>query len=452
MIRILIADDEELERRALRYIIDSSEFGAHVQIEEASNGNEALEKGRAERYDAFFLDVKMPGLDGLGAAEALRGAGVLSPIVILSAFDTFEYAQKAIRLGVYEYLLKPASSEEVISALRRSLDAGREVESLARRRQESLQAIDEARLRISRTFTSQIVSGNMESATAAEFEKVWELETAPRSALVCRLSGADRRSSAGQASDDPTGASPGTLGLAAALLDAARIAAERVAGESGCRLSGGLGGDALSFVLYGGICPEGNGHRRSGTEPLKPYVDAMREALRSLASVEPLFGVAGPSLDDAALLLERAAEGARLASISSTLVRLEPLVRADAPETLRFSSRVRAPRTAGLRALEYIQREYAHDFSLSDVAATLAVSPFHLSRAISRELGIGFSELLNRVRINKAKEILLGGGSVKEASYLVGFSDQAYFTRVFRKFEGTTPRGFLDSTAKKYKR
>ncbi len=85
-------------------------------------------------------------------------------------------------------------------------------------------------------------------------------------------------------------------------------------------------------------------------------------------------------------------------------------------------------------------------------AEMLGVNSFHLSHAISKELGIGFSELLRRVRINKAKELMIGGGSIKEASYLVGFSDQAYFTRVFKKLEGINPRQFIEQTAKKYKK
>jgi AraC-like DNA-binding protein len=55
------------------------------------------------------------------------------------------------------------------------------------------------------------------------------------------------------------------------------------------------------------------------------------------------------------------------------------------------------------------------------------------------------------VRINKAKELIAGGANIKEASYMVGFSDQAYFTRVFKKLEKMTPRSFSDKCAKKYK-
>jgi AraC-like DNA-binding protein len=93
-----------------------------------------------------------------------------------------------------------------------------------------------------------------------------------------------------------------------------------------------------------------------------------------------------------------------------------------------------------LRALDILRENCAGEWSLETLAKELGVSPFHLSHMLSRELGMGFSELLQRLRIGKAKEILAGGGSAKEASYLLGFSDQAYFTKVFKKLEGRTRR------------
>jgi two-component system response regulator YesN len=105
-----------------------------------------------------------------------------------------------------------------------------------------------------------------------------------------------------------------------------------------------------------------------------------------------------------------------------------------------------------MKALDYIKSGYSKELTLVSAAEALGVNSFHLSHAISRELGIGFSELLGRVRINRAKELMAGGGSIKEASYLVGFSDQAYSTRVFKKFEGQNPKQYIQQTAKKYKK
>ncbi|MEN6477958.1 MAG: helix-turn-helix transcriptional regulator, partial [Rectinema sp.] len=73
-------------------------------------------------------------------------------------------------------------------------------------------------------------------------------------------------------------------------------------------------------------------------------------------------------------------------------------------------------------------------------------------RMIAKELGMGFSDFLTHLRMERAKELLLTGASVKEASLLVGYRDQAYFSRVFRKSEGTNPVDFLALTARKYRK
>ncbi|HWP68448.1 MAG TPA: response regulator, partial [Rectinemataceae bacterium] len=187
MARILIADDEDLERTALRFIIAGSGLEPEFHIDEARNGHEALEFCGSGNYDIIFLDIKMPGLDGLRTAEELRKAGILTPIVIISAFDTFEYAQKAIRLGVYEYLLKPAGADEVVSALRRSLEWSREPEALSRKRDESISAISGAIKRLEASLAAQMKSGRLDEAATREFENLSSLEGLSRSVIVFRI-------------------------------------------------------------------------------------------------------------------------------------------------------------------------------------------------------------------------------------------------------------------------
>jgi two-component system response regulator YesN len=83
------------------------------------------------------------------------------------------------------------------------------------------------------------------------------------------------------------------------------------------------------------------------------------------------------------------------------------------------------------------------DISLAQAAAALRVSPSHLSRTIRAAAGAGFSEVLARMRFEKARELLRSGSSVKEASAEVGFKDPAYFARVFRRLAGMSPTEFL---------
>lgn len=457
MARILIADDEDLERAALRFIINGSGLEPEFHIDEARNGHEALELGKAGHYNVIFLDVKMPGLDGLGTAEALRKSGVLAPIVIISAFDTFEYAQKAIRQGVYEYLLKPASADEVLSALKRSLEANREPESLSRKKEESLTAIFEAARKLEDSLAAQMKAGYLDAASAREYENLASLADLSRSVITFRVHA--------------------TPGMAAASMERVyadiAVAAARKIAVGNCRKIITASDEEYGFILLYGLEPGAapSGDTRTGAaeterpdsasggfqknlrrDPLWPIVEEAGRKLWDSAPCILLCGLAGPSREDAGILFSRALEGVGLASADCPAVRLTPIPRKGEGDLLHMRAADASPRSLGMKALDYIKSGYSKELSLVSAADALGVNPFHLSHVISRELGIGFSELLGRVRVNRAKELMAGGGSIKEASYLVGFSDQAYFTRVFKKLEGQNPKQFIQEAAKKYKK
>ena len=458
MARILIADDEDLERAALRFIINGSGLEPEFLIDEARNGHEALELGKAGHYDAIFLDVKMPGLDGLGAAEALRKAGILVPIVIISAFDTFEYAQKAIRQGVYEYLLKPASADEVLSALKRSLEANREPESLSKKKEESITAISEAARKLESALTAQMKAGGLDAATVREYENLASLTDLSRSMIIFKVHTA-----------------PGTAAVSTkkAYVDLALVAARKFAIRH-CRKIIAAANEEYGFIFLYGLeigtatsedarvgsaetkkneLASGGFQKNLRGDPLWPFVEGAGSDLWDSAPCLLLCGLAGPSREeDADILFERALEGSRLASTDCPAVRLAPIPRKGEGGLLQMNAADASPRSLGMKALDYIKSGYSRELSLVSAADALGVNPFHLSHVISKELGIGFSELLGRVRINRAKELMAGGGSIKEASYLVGISDQSYFTRVFKKFEGQNPKQYILQAAKKYKK
>ncbi|HVA89764.1 MAG TPA: response regulator [Chloroflexota bacterium] len=132
MLRLLIADDEDLVRRGLATLIDR-EAGDLEIIGVAADGLEALALAREGRPDIMLTDIRMPGLGGLQLIQQLRPEFPNLRYVILSGYDEFEYARQAISLGVAEYLLKPVDPDDLLSTLRRMVG---EIE--AERRQERL--------------------------------------------------------------------------------------------------------------------------------------------------------------------------------------------------------------------------------------------------------------------------------------------------------------------------
>lgn len=111
MIRALIADDEPLAREALRDALAAT--GGVEVVAECANGVEAAEAIRRLRPDVAFLDIDMPELNGLAAAEA----ATQTQVVFVTAYD--DYAVEAFALEAIDYLLKPIDEKRVAEALRR---------------------------------------------------------------------------------------------------------------------------------------------------------------------------------------------------------------------------------------------------------------------------------------------------------------------------------------------
>ena len=120
-IKLLIADDEDFIRNGMgNYIMSHSQRIDKIYL--AANGQEALELILLHKPDLMLLDVQMPKMDGLQVMEEARKSGSLPKTIILSGFDEFRYAQKAIRFGVEDYMLKPCRSTEIMERIDKIID------------------------------------------------------------------------------------------------------------------------------------------------------------------------------------------------------------------------------------------------------------------------------------------------------------------------------------------
>ena len=106
MNRVFIADDEMWIIIGLKKLIEKSGLPFQV-IGEANNGVAALEEIEEKKPDVLFTDIRMPGYNGLELMEKLNGKGLSPKVVFISGYADFEYAQSAIRLGAFDYLIKP---------------------------------------------------------------------------------------------------------------------------------------------------------------------------------------------------------------------------------------------------------------------------------------------------------------------------------------------------------
>ncbi len=116
MHKILIADDEPIECMVAKKFMESHYDGV-LEVVMASNGNEAVSRFEAEHCEIALLDIEMPGMNGLEAAERIRSQFPNAQIIFLTAFDEFDYAKKAIAVHALEYLLKPMDDNELMMTI-----------------------------------------------------------------------------------------------------------------------------------------------------------------------------------------------------------------------------------------------------------------------------------------------------------------------------------------------
>lgn len=116
MYKILLADDEGIVRDSLKYIIEKN-FGDECTTAAAKNGRQAIEMAESFQPDIIFLDIQMPGINGLKAMEEICALNPKVKVVILTAYDNVNYVKEALRLGAADYLTKPMNKKVIVERL-----------------------------------------------------------------------------------------------------------------------------------------------------------------------------------------------------------------------------------------------------------------------------------------------------------------------------------------------
>ncbi|SHN30413.1 AraC family transcriptional regulator [Gracilibacillus kekensis] len=121
MIKVMLVDDEAIEREGIQMILGRNRSDFEV-VAEAKNGREAVELALTHQPNLIFMDIKMPEFDGLVAIEKILAEQPQTKCIMVSAFDTFRYAKRAMKFGIKEYLLKPSKVKEVLEAYDRMVE------------------------------------------------------------------------------------------------------------------------------------------------------------------------------------------------------------------------------------------------------------------------------------------------------------------------------------------
>ena len=389
--KILIADDEPKIRRGLHAQIDRLGLPCEV-CAEAEDGEIALEAAERLRPDILLVDINMPFVNGLDFIEALRRTRADARVILITGYEEFEYARRALELDVHAYLLKPINVEELRRAVETAIDQLEVSRQRNRHFEWAIAQIGNRREFLREEFLRDAVSGRLEADEIREFRVYFDFPE-PKRMMLMLISA---RSSA--AGEKPWQHTLRQYALQDALQDGPEGLAYR------CLFSDDRGNVLLLYDA-------------------PPELDArLTEAVRAALGGE--LGLTVQLEAEPVASLTRIAE-----AYDSAMERM-------------LSSAQLSPIVDGAKA--YIAAHYADpDLSLMEVAEALNAHPAYLSRTMKQELGMPFAKYLTNVRIGKAVQLMRDPSiRIWNVAEMVGYSGGNYFSAAFKKVLGVSPADY----------
>ncbi|MFY0779068.1 response regulator transcription factor [Peribacillus simplex] len=491
MYNVFLVDDEPFIIEGMRALVPWEDYGLKV-VGEASNGSEAIKKLETCHVDILLTDIMMPIMDGLELISTLKERHPNTKYIVLSGYEEFEYVKKGMKLGIENYLLKPVNEQELISTLENSIEklekSTNNEEAYTILRDNTVwrclnQDIDakEWRERVelySLEFDGQNLAVVLMQISDGEHEnssffrkRVEELFQSvciinPDGELILLVSfncedGLKKKLDelnmlfAGYIS----GKYHINVGSFVCSTSELYKSYQRAKELSSYRLvlkESGLITDELT-KQYTQACLSTSNELDDlkryivGSEQEKAFLwikGAFDEINKSTKKVAPTIirgfaieivtsiqkDVSSHANDQTVGIVKRILEAYSIGILVDILIDfIEGIFR-----TLEQKSEHRSPIIQSV--VQYIQEHFYEELSLKTLSYKFHINSIYLGQLFQKETGLVFSEYINHLRLEKAKQLLRGthlkAGIIGKQ---VGYSDSAYFYKQFKKAVGITP-------------
>lgn len=191
MFTFLTADDEPDKLEALRDMFDWKHFNMEL-IGEAQNGPDAYDLVMKMHPDACIIDIRMPGLSGLDVIKKAVENGSHTKFIVLTGYDDFNYARRALHLQIVEYLLKPCRCEEIMQAMLKAVNQTEEENTRKKMLDDYRQLSNNNAKALKEHFLVHLAAGNVPMSESIEKSvSAYHLETLFACYAVCVISLAD---------------------------------------------------------------------------------------------------------------------------------------------------------------------------------------------------------------------------------------------------------------------
>lgn len=502
--RVLIVEDEEIESSALAMMLKYNRQDI-AEIQTAANGIQALECGRTFLPDIVFMDINLPGINGLEVIRQMRLLPDQPYFVIISAHSQFSYAQEAMRLDVQDFLVKPlqlADINRVLDGLVQELERSHSREERIQRQQARMDAI---RPVLERDCVLSIASMRSNTPIATIFDFM-QIPIAYGFVFILR-----NRETGGPLLQEVK-ARMKNMGICCigeiihGICVCVALSGETIHPVQVQEIMGHL---SHALCTSGNLCWIGVGGVADCADDLRRSYEQAAAASRDAAEAgTPVAFYAQDILPEENFLAHITEVSARISqdiragreeAVTSELQKffcsfprpasqhrmqeaahwLYIMVVGNFPEyakefrpltseqifyTQDFTALQNAlansfisiielrrgvcdlqPNQIVSGAIRLIKQRFTENLTLDDVADELNVSLFYLSKLFRKHTGISFTEYLTQLRVSCAKNLLEGGElSVKEVAYAAGFNSQSYFSKIFKKYTGIAPSEYRD--------
>ena len=393
MWKLLIADDEPKIRKGIRRIINWEQYGI-CDIVEAEDGEQALEIIQNNNINIMLLDINMPFLNGIQLLEKIQQIDSRISIIIISGYDEFSYAQKALKYNVLEYILKPVNKNELENVIRKALDKIEKDQKDKNYLEWANKQLDTNLEYFKNTIFSKWLSNKL-----SDKEMLEDLNFLGKrfdnniGMILISTMNKNSESRYNKKWNDR-------------LIE---FAIENIVNEDFKDISNKIisidDNDNIIIILEITDVSEWIAYKRELKKKINLYLKF-----------------------DVILEQKNTDEG-----ILSTKVIYNEILEC-IKNKKKYSKLV-------LHVINYLETNYyLSDININDIAKNLEVTPSYLSKLLKKETGLSFVEYLTDIRIKKSI-ILMMDTTIKiyDVAELVGYSNQHYFCRAFKKIKGISP-------------
>ena len=418
--KIVLVDDETIVLQGISTIVKRLNRDWSV-VAECSSGEDALPVIEKLCPDVVITDIRMYNISGIELAERIKRINQDILVILLTGYSEFDYAQKAVKLNIFDYLLKPTRYNDIIESLSRAEAYLRERKEKQKFQNDLIKKLSESKMALREKFLRDVMNGLL-PVSVDSIQKCHEYEIDFKTFMVLNVNYESQNKNFGSNSEDVV------------LMDfIVKNIFSEIINETGDYIL--LTESIQNFI----VIIENNFLKESWQDYVRDSAIRAGKILWEKFEVKIHIGASGVKTEIEELF----------DCYNQACYALDKAVNNNEPvlyfQDLKYDFNQNTYSKSISDAVEYIDKNYQEDISLKEVAEAVYLNAWYLSDLFSREVGMTFSQYIRDKRIARSKE-LLKDKSLKlyEVAYQVGIKEQGYFSSLFKKVTGVTPKNYRE--------